>query len=86
MDDGKSPDLSDTSIAVEDLAMLRTIMSELSDEERHVLYLKCVEQLPEESADTTVDTIARRVGKTGRTVRNILMRIRERYVERETIQ
>lgn len=86
IDDGKAPDVSDTSIAVEDLAMLRTIMSELSDEERHVLYLKCVEQLPEESADSSVDTIARRVGKTGRTVRNVLTRIRERYVERENIQ
>lgn len=86
IDDEKAPDVSDTSIAVEDLAMLRTIMSQLSDEERQVLYLKCVEQLPEESTDKTVDTIARRVGKTGRTVRNILTRVRDRYMEREKIQ
>lgn len=86
IDDETSREVTDASIAVEDMAMLRTIMSELSDEERLVLYLKCVELLPEESADISVDTIASRVGKTGRTVRNILTRIRERYVERETIQ
>lgn len=86
IDDQNVPDVSDSSIAVEDLALLRTIMAELSDEERQVLYLKCVELLPEESSDLSVDTIAKRIGKTGRTVRNILMRIRERYIERENMQ
>ncbi len=86
IDDGNAPEVFDSSIAVEDLAVLRLIMSGLSEEERQVLYLKCVEQLPEESGDSSVDTIARRVGKTGRTVRNILTRIRERYIERENNQ
>ena len=78
--------MSDESISVEDIAMLRTIMAGLSDEERLVLYLKCVEQLPEESSDVSIDTIARRVGRTGRTVRNILTRIRERHIESEISQ
>jgi len=86
IDDENACDISDMAIAVEDIALLRTIMSELSDEERQVLYLKCVEQLPEESSDTSVDTIARRIGKSGRTVRNVLKRIRERYLESENIQ
>lgn len=83
IDEQDAQELSDVSISVEDLAMLRTIMAELSDEERNVLTLKCVDQLPEESADLSVDSIARRIGKTGRTVRNILMRIRDRYMEEE---
>jgi len=33
-----------------------------------------------------VDTIARRLGRTGRTVRNILTSIRERHIESETNQ
>lgn len=77
-------ELSDESISVEDLAMLRSIMAGLSEDERMVLYLKCVEQLPEESSDPSIDTIARRLGRTGRTVRNILTRIRERHIESET--
>jgi len=84
LDADNTQELSDESISVEDLAMLRSIMAGLSEEERLVLYLKCVEQLPEESSDPTVDTIAKRLGRTGRTVRNILSRIRERHVESET--
>jgi DNA-directed RNA polymerase specialized sigma24 family protein len=86
LDAGGLPEVSDETMSVEDTAMLRTIMAGLSEEERLVLYLKCVEQLPEESSDISVDTIARRVGRTGRTVRNILTRIRERHIESEISQ
>jgi DNA-directed RNA polymerase specialized sigma24 family protein len=83
LDDGSPTEVSDTAMSLEDTVILRTIMDDLTDEERQVLYLKCVEQLPEESLDPSVDTIARRIGRTGRTVRNILIRIRERHIERE---
>jgi DNA-directed RNA polymerase specialized sigma24 family protein len=86
LDADSLPEVSDEAMSVEDTAMLRTIMAGLSEEERMVLYLKCVEQLPEESSDASVDTIARRLGRTGRTVRNILTRIRERHIESETNQ
>ncbi len=86
LDAGSLPEVSDETMSVEDTAMLRTIMAGLTDEERLVLYLKCVEQLPEESSDASIDTIARRVGRTGRTVRNILTRIRERHIESEISQ
>lgn len=86
LDADNASEVTDESISVEDLAMLRSIMAGLSEDERLVLYLKCVEQLPEESSDASIDTIARRLGRTGRTVRNILTRIRERHVESETEQ
>lgn len=85
LDDGSPYEISDETLSVEEMVILRSVMAQLTDEERLVLYLKCVELLPEESLDPSVDTIARRIRKTGRTVRNILNRIRERHHESESM-